>query len=339
MTTVEIPQIPVAPQPPAPRKRRGARILLWLLILAVVGVFGAIGFLVWTDSKIEKIPESELQSLQPVDAGIRNILIVGTDSRENLPDDFEGSFGSFSGSRTDVIMVAHVNDGQAQLLSLPRDLKVEIPGNGTNKINAAFVFGGPDLLVQTVQDNFGIDVHNYIEIDFLGFANVVDALGGVTLTFDNPARDVKSGLLVETAGDHTLNGEQALAYARSRSYQEQVNGEWVSVNGSDIGRTGRQQELLLKMFNQAASPGKAFNLPGFATTFAEQIRADSGMSVGVLIELGTQALRLSGDAIDARTLPVEISNSGGTSYVVPVEPAAGIVLDAFASASPFPVDG
>lgn len=339
MTTVEMPRTPHAPpaETPPPRRRRGLRVLVGVLLLAVVGVFAAVGFLLWTDSKIDKIPASELQSLQPIESGIRNILIVGTDSRENLPDDFEGSFGSFSGSRTDVIMVAHVRDGRAQLLSLPRDLKVEIPGNGTNKINAAYVFGGPDLLVQTVQNNYGIGINNYVEIDFLGFANVVDALGGITLTFDNPARDLKSGLDVD-AGTHTLNGEQALAYARSRSYQELRNGEWVGVDGTDIGRTGRQQELLLAMFSRASSPGNAFNLPGFASTFAEQIRADAGMSVGVFIELGTQALRLSGDSIDARTLPVQISNEGGVSYVVPVEPATA-VLEAFTTGAPFPAEG
>ncbi len=337
MTTIQMPQAPAAPEPPK-RKRRGRTTVLWLLILSVLTVFAAIGFLMWTDSKIEKIPESELQSLQPVDAGIRNILIVGTDSRDGLPDDFGGSFGSFSGSRTDVIMIAHFTGGRAQLLSIPRDLKVQIPGQGTQKVNAAFVFGGPDLLVQTIQDNLGISINNYIEIDFVGFANVVDALGGVTLTFDNAARDLKSGLDVP-AGTQTLGGEMALAFARSRSYQEQVNGEWVSVDGSDIGRTGRQQELLLTMFDQASSPGRAFNLPGFASAFAEQIRADSGLSVGVLVELGRAVLGLETGEIDTRTLPVKISNEGGVSYVVRTEPSATEVLAAFGSGAPFPADG
>lgn len=339
MTTVQIPQTP-APAPPEYPKRRhwGRTILLSILILAVVGVFGTIGALLWTDSKIDKLPEESLQSLQPVDAGIRTFLIVGTDSRENLPDDFEGNFGDFSGSRTDVIMVAHIEGGRAQLLSLPRDLKVDIPGHGTNKINAAYVFGGPDLLVQTIQNNFDIPIHNYVEIDFLGFANVVDALGGLTLTFDNPARDLKSGLDVP-AGTVTLDGAQALAYARSRSYQELQGDTWVSVDGTDIGRTGRQQELLLTMFAQATSPGKAFNLPGFVSTFAEQITADSGLSIPVLIEMGTTVLTLGGTEIDALTLPVQISNEGGVSYVVPVEPAASAVLEAFASGAPFPAEG
>jgi LCP family protein required for cell wall assembly len=333
MTTIEIPQAPPAPQPPR-KKRTGRKILLWLLLLAVIAVFAVIGFLVWTDSKIDKIPASELASLQTVEGGIRNILIVGTDSRENLPDDFEGSFGNFAGSRTDVVMVAHFTGGRAQLLSLPRDLKVDIPGHGTNKINAAFVLGGPDLLVQTVQNNFGISINNYVEIDFVGFANVVNALGGVSMTFDNAARDVKSGLDVP-AGTQTLNGEQALAFARSRSYQELQGGSWVSVDGNDIGRTGRQQELLLTMFDQASSPGKALNLPAFTSTFADQIRADEGLSVPVMIELGGAVLGLNSGDIDAKTLPVRVSNEGGVSYVVPVEPDATVTVDEFNAGQPF----
>lgn len=335
MTTIEMPQAPAVPEPPR-KKRRGLKVLLWLLLIAVFAVFGAIAFLVYTDSRIDKIPADELTSLQSV-AGIRNVLIVGTDSRENLPDDFEGKFGDFSGSRTDVIMVAHFTGGRAQLLSLPRDLKVQIPGHGTNKINAAFVFGGPDLLVQTVQDNFGIPINNYVEIDFLGFANVVDALGGVQMTFDNAARDAKSGLDVE-AGTQVLNGEQALAFARSRSYQELQGGSWVSVDGNDLGRTSRQQELLLTLFDQASSPGKAFNLPGFVSTFAEQIRADEGLSVSVMVEIGRSVLGLQSSEIDTKTLPVRVSNEGGVSYVVPVEPAAAATIDAFNAGEPFPAD-
>ena len=265
------------PPPIAPPPRRlstGKKVLLGILIVAVLGVFGTVGYIYFIDSKIEKIPDEALPSLNDeIEQGFRNMLIVGSDSREDLPEGFE-NFGSFEGERTDVIMVAHVIPGEGgQLLSLPRDLKVAIPGNGTNRINAAFVFGGPDLLVQTIQGNFGIPINHYVEIDFGGFARVVDSLGGITKTFENPARDLKSGLDVP-AGTVVMDGETALAYARSRSYQEQINGEWVSVDGSDIGRTHRQQEVLLLMFDQATSLSSAFSLPSFASSFAEQISVD-----------------------------------------------------------------
>ena len=312
------------------------KILLGILILAVTGVFGAVGFIYFIDSKIDKIPNEELPSLesQIEDNGIRNILIVGSDSREGLDDLTD--FGDFSGSRTDVIMVAHIVPGEgAQLLSLPRDLKMQIPGHDTNRINAAFVFGGPDLLVKTIQDNLDIPIHHYVEIDFAGFATVVDSLGGITKTFDNPARDVKSGLNVD-AGTIEMDGMTALQYARSRSYQELIDGSWKSVDGSDIGRTHRQQEVLLLMFDQATSKSAAFNLPSFASTFAEQIRADAGFSVNVMVDLGRSALAMSSSDIRTITLPVKTSTENGRSYVIPIEPDATAVIDAFIGGDPFP---
>jgi LCP family protein required for cell wall assembly len=322
-------------QPPRRRLSTAKKVILGLLVAAVLAVFAAIAFVVWTNAKIDRIPAEDLQSLQPTaSGGVRNILIVGSDSRADLPDNFD-HFGNFSGARTDVVMVAHVTpDGFAQLLSLPRDLKVQIPGEGTNRINAAYVFGGPDLLVQTIQNNYGIDINNYVEIDFAGFANVVDALGGVTMTFKYPARDTKSGFSVD-AGTHKLNGIDALGYARSRSYQEYRDGSWVSVNGSDIGRTERQQELLLLLFEQAASPSKAFNLPGFVSTFADQITADVGLTPGVMVDLGRELLGLDSSEIQTMTLPVKVSNENGRSYVIPVQPEADDVLEAFRQAEPW----
>ena len=325
--------------PPLPARRRlsgGKKTLLGFLIVAVLGVFGAVGYIYYLDSRIEKIPDEALPSLEEeIDQGFRNILVVGSDSREDLPEGFD-NFGDFAGERTDVIMIAHiVPDVGGQLLSLPRDLKVNIPGNGTNRINAAFVFGGPDLLVQTIQNNFGIPIHHYVEIDFGGFARVVDALGGVTKTFDHAARDAKSGLDVE-AGTIKMDGETALAYARSRNYQELIDGSWQSVNGSDIGRTHRQQEVLLLMFDQATSPSSAFNLPGFATTFAGQITADAGFTPAIIIDLGRTALGLDRGEIATMTLPVTGSTEGGIAYVVPIEPDATSVLDAFIAGTVFP---
>jgi len=318
--------------PAAPRRaNRLRKVILIGLLLGVAAVFAAIALLLWTSSKVDR---QEVATLDPAD-GQRNILIVGTDSRENLPDDFEGNFGKFGGSRTDVIMLVHFIPGErAQILSLPRDLKVDIPGHETNRINAAFVFGGPDLLVDTVRQNLGVAVNNYVEIDFAGFAALVDELGGVELTFDHPARDKKSGLDVD-AGTQLLLGPQALAYARSRSYQELRNGEWKGVGNNDIARTRRQQEVLLALFDQATSRGNALNLPSFANTVAEQITTDETLTVSVMVELGRAVLSLKSQDLEATTLPVRIVNEE-RSYVVPVEPEASAVLDAFKAGQPFP---
>jgi LCP family protein required for cell wall assembly len=326
------------PTPPKRRSNTLKKVIIGFLSVAVIGVFAAIGFLLWTNSKIDPIPSEELGSLSAVGNGPRTILVVGSDSRENLPDDLEGSFGDFSGQRTDVIMLVHFTPGDgAQLLSIPRDLKVTLPHNGaTNRVNAAFAFGGADLLVQTLQAEMAIEINNYIEIDFGGFARVVDALGGVTLDFPYAARDRKSGFQVE-AGTQTLDGAMALAYARSRSYQELRDGSWTSVAANDIGRTQRQQRILLGLFEEVSSKSNAFNLPRFASTFAEQIRADESLDLGALVELGRAGLALDAADIEARTLPVAISNENGVSYVVRVEPDAQSVISAFIAGAPFPV--
>lgn len=318
-----------------PRKSPWRKIILGALVLGVLAVALAVGTLLWTSAKIERIPEEDLTALVEVD-GPRNILIVGTDSRENLPDDFEGKFGRFEGARTDVIMLVHFIPGErAQILSLPRDLKVEIEGHGTDKINAAYTFGGPELLVKTVIDNLEVDVNNYVEIDFAGFATLVDAIGGVELEFSRPARDDKSGLEVE-AGVQRLNGAQALAFARSRRYEELRDDGWKRVGDNDIARTRRQQRVLLALFDQATSPSRALNLPSFAATVADQIKADKSLSATVLLELGRSAISLSSSDLEAMTLPVEIANIDGTSYVIAIEPDTNEVLRAFRAGLPLP---
>ncbi len=265
----------------------------------------------------------------------RTFLIVGTDSRGDLPDDFEDHFGDFSGSRTDVIMLVHFVPGEgAQLISIPRDLKVDIPGWETNRINAAFARGGADLLVQTIRRELDISINHYIEIGFGGFAQLVDAIGGVTLDFEYPARDQKSGLDVPQGLVH-LDAEQALAYVRSRRYEEFREGEWQVSGGSDISRTRRQQRLLLALFDQVTSPSSAFSLPGFIATLTDQITADEGLTTSVLLEVGRAALDLRSGQLETATLPVRISNEE-RSYVVRVEPEAAVLLDSFRNAKPFP---
>ena len=154
-STETFPEIPAVvappPSPPQKKKRRWSRLqrgFIALLALAVLGMFGAVAYVVWTEGRIDRIPGSELLSLTAAGSDPENFLIVGTDDRTNLPDEWEDKFGSFDGRRADVIMVGHIVAGERiQLLSIPRDLKVSIPEHGTNRINAAYVFGGPDLLV------------------------------------------------------------------------------------------------------------------------------------------------------------------------------------------------
>ena len=348
MDTDTFPAIPATPPPPPPAptqpaKKKGGfakKAVLGLLLVATIAVFATIGYVWWTESKIERIDSAELVSLAtvaPASGEPVNFLVIATDDRSSLPDDWnEDAFGEFAGRRTDVMMLAHMIPGERiQLLSLPRDLMVDIEGNGTNRLNASYVVGGPDLLVKTIQQETGIPVHHFVEIDFGGFGRVVDSLGGVTIDFPLPARDGKSGLNVE-AGAQTLDGEMAVAYARSRQYEVYENGSWTGTGGGDIARTQRQQDIMVQLFNQVASPSSAFNLPTFLPTFADNITADEGLSLGLMTDLGRAALGLNSSNIDRITLPVKNHRgSDGRSYVIPTDAAAAVIA-AFKAGDPYP---
>lgn len=344
-TFPEIPRVQASgsndPAPPKRRWNRAQKFLLGVLGFMAVLVFAGYGYLSFTEGKIDRIAAGELTSLNTIAAGsddVLNVLVVGVDDRSTLPDDWEDHFGVAAGRRTDVMILAHLVPGEAiQMLSIPRDLKVDIPNHGTNRVNASYVLGGPDLLVQTIQSATGIPIHHYVEIDFAGVGAVVDSLGGVTLDFTYPGRDMKSGFKID-AGQHTLNGEQAVAYARSRHYEILKNGAWTSTSGGDISRTGRQQEILIAMFGQVTSPSSAFNLPTFLPTFADQITADEGLSLAMMADLAKDALTLKSKSIDNATLPVKnAKGSDGRAYVVPTD-ATQAVIDAFLAGTPFPTE-
>lgn len=325
--------VPSSTPPPTGRRRRrrftrGQRWVLRILTLLVLLTAGALGLMLFTDIRLGTA--GELSSLS---GSGDTFLIVGTDSRENLPDDLEGRFGDFTGARADVIILAQVRDGRRQLLSIPRDLRVEIPGHGVNRVNAAYAFGGPDLLVETVATATGIRPSYYLEVEFGGFAGIVDAIGGIELDFPHAARDSKSGLEV-AAGRQTVDGATALAYARSREYQELRDGSWTGSGGGDIARTGRQQEVLLQILDKASSPAGLIRSPLTASAIGSHLDTDSGVSLWTLASTAW-AMRTAGGT-DAATLPVRGSSEGGVAYVVRDEPAATETLDAFSAGRPLP---
>jgi len=306
---------------------RGQRWVIRLLSLLVILAALAVGAVFLAEFRMD-----DLGALDSLAGGDGTYLVVGSDSRENLPDDLEGKFGDFGGERADVIMLMQVVNDRTQLLSIPRDLRVEIPGQGVGKVNAAYAFGGPDLLVETVSQATGVSINHYLEVDFGGFAGIVDSLGGIELDFPAPARDQKSGLLVENAGTQTVDGATALAYARSRSYEEQVDGEWRSAGGGDIERTGRQREVLLKIIDKASSPSGMIRSPFVLNEVTSNLSVDS--SVTPLRMLRTAWAFRSAGSTETLTLPVVGHSEGGVSYVVMDEPAATQVLDAFRAGEP-----
>ncbi|MFB4194560.1 LCP family protein [Streptomyces carpaticus] len=246
---------------PRPPKRWGRRIGYSVLALVLALVVIATGTYFWANSNLNR--EVDLASVEdrPESGKGTNYLIVGSDSREGLSDEQKQdlSTGSAEGKRADTMILLHVGDNGSTMVSLPRDSWVTIPeftgsvsGNRIpaqqQKLNAAFAIEGPELLVRTVEYNTGVHIDHYVEIGFGGFANVVDALGGVEMCFDQAIKDEKSGADF-AEGCHTLNGSESLAFNRQR-YQEAEG---------DLGRTKNQQKFLGAISSQAGSPATVLN--------------------------------------------------------------------------------
>ena len=230
------------------------------LVALVVGAV-LTGALVVGANVVEAIKISHIRKA-PIDPSLLtkggNYLIIGSDSRAFVDTQKDaqhfGSKASQSGQRSDTIMIAHIDPGKhtGVLVSFPRDLWVDIPGHGTAKINAAFAFGGPQLTISTLKQNFDIPISHYLEVDFAGFRDIVNAIGSVPIFFPTPARDKNTGLSVAAAGCQHLSGEQALAYVRSRYYQYQTaDGQWHYDPTSDIGRIHRQQYFMRSLARAA----------------------------------------------------------------------------------------
>ena len=255
---------------------------MMVFLAGVVGVAGTTGVLRAADRRTDDIVrvgglELVLTSV-PDDGPAENYLLVGSDTREgvdpNSPDfGGIGDTAEVSGRRSDTIMILRrEKDGGAALLSLPRDLWVEIAGTGeSNRINSAYS-DGPQQLASTITQALGIPIHHYVEVDFVGFKRIIDQIGGVEICIEFATRDLHTGLDLQP-GCQKLDGVQSLAYARSRYYEEFRDGEWRIDPRSDLGRIERQQ-----LFMRAAVNGALVNPPVVAVRFRR--RARRGRLVG-----------------------------------------------------------
>ena len=217
---------------------------MMVFLAAVVGVAGTTGVLRAADRRTDDIVRVDGLDLVltsvPDDGPAENYLLVGSDTREgvdpNSPD--FGGIGDTTevgGRRSDTIMILRrEKDGGAALLSLPRDLWVEIAGTGeSNRINSAYS-DGPQRLASTITQSLGIPIHHYVEVDFVGFKRIIDQIGGVEICIEYATRDLHTGLDLQP-GCQKLDGVQSLAYARSRYYEEFRDGDWQTDPRSDLG--------------------------------------------------------------------------------------------------------
>ncbi len=294
--------------PPPRRGRRSAaqRLVLGVNVVAIVGCLLAAGTLWWTYDRVREIPVVALGAqLFPVADGddvgadaARNFLIVGTDSAED--DAFD--------VRADTIMVLRIDprSERAALLSLPRDLYLPIAGQGGSaRINNA-IQGGPGALIETISESLGVPVNHYVEIDFAGFEDLVDAVDGVSVFFPEPVRDQQSGLSVPVAGCTVLDPSQALAFVRSRAYEVERDGAWQVDGSGDLGRISRQQDFIRRVLERAIRRG-ARN-PATLRELVEigfgRLVVDDGLALGDVLAIGDRFRSFEPDNLDLYGLPV-----------------------------------
>lgn len=308
--------------------------IITLLVLANIAVLGFIWVVQTGNSLFDdaRTDDAVTAVLDPTNNGDRTFLVVGSDTREGL-DDLD-NFGDFGGARGDVVMLVRVDSetNETKMLSIPRDLWVGIPGHGENRINAAYAFGGPTLMVETIKENLGVSINNYVEIDFVGFQALVDELGGVRIDFPYAARDSKSGLDV-AAGTEILDGEQALAFARSRHYQENRDGSWRSIDANDIGRTGRQQEVMRALLARLKSPSSITEAGNIASAMSQHMTVDANLANESVASMVWDYKGIITGSINGETLPTTGSTIGGRSVQIVKEPEASTVLASFRTGS------
>jgi LCP family protein required for cell wall assembly len=231
-------------------------------------------------------------------------------------------------------MVVRIDPGstQARILSFPRDLWVDIPGHGKQRINTAMAYvvdGGPSLLMATIKANFDIDINHYVQVDFAAFKTIVGQIGGVKVYLNAPVRDGRSQLYQPNAGCSLLDADQALAYARSRHLQYQdENGRWRSDPGSDLSRITRQQYLTRKLLSRAIEKGarNPATLARMVDTATTSIALDPFTTAQDLINLGRTFRNFNPEALVTDTLPVVDATRGGADVLLLVEDEAEPIL-------------
>ena len=293
------------------RSRRRGSAPLALVLAALVAGFGAFGVISAANARssdVQRIEGLELV-LTAQDGPAQNYLLIGSDTRENAdPDgaDFGGigDTDEVSGRRSDTIMILRQEaDGNgASIVSLPRDLWVNIAGGtGANRINSAYS-DGTDVLAATITQELGIPINHVVDIDFNGFKDIVDAIGGTEVCFWFATRDKNTGL-DQQPGCHTLNGIESLQYARSRYFEEFRDGSWQTDPRSDLGRIERQQLFLEQT----------------ADVTIDRLQSDPFLA-SKLISAGTSAVRMDAglDPVAAAGTLRKAFSAGLNKYQLPV---------------------
>jgi len=260
-----------------------------------------------------------------------NYLVVGSDTREGLSRAEikrlkVGGTEVAAGKRSDTMLLIHISKkrDKAAIISIPRDSYALIPEHTNSqgkvipathsKINSAFNWGGAPLLIDTFEQMSGLRIDHYIEVNFVGFVRMVDALGGVEICTKKDIDDPKSHLVLP-AGRHVLDGVDSLKYVRTRQFD----------GLGDLGRMKRQQEFASAMLRKATSAGVLLNpvtMLDFVNSALDSVVTDKGLSQGDLLTLGKQLRNLSASSVRTLTIPLKYYNysKNGVSAAVLWDP-------------------
>ncbi|MFK0057846.1 LCP family protein [Streptomyces werraensis] len=343
--------IPVPPSHASPpgrrrpkKKRRTGRIVLLSLLVLVLALGGTAYWLYsGLDGNIDGVDINEAigdDRPEKLPTSGQNVLILGSDSRAG--DNAELNTGKIAGARSDTALVMHIPEGrtQAVAVSIPRDTLVTRPeckdadgstvaGAERVMFNSIYSQVGPACVVKTVEKMSGVRMDHYVEIDFAGFKDLVDAIGGVEVTVDQDIHDKSSGLDL-TAGTHRLDGTQSLQFVRTR------HGIG---DGSDLGRIGLQQEFMIALLSEIkkqdllGSPTKTYKI---ADTLTAALTTDSELaSLTALAEFGRSMNGVDPGSMETIMLPVAYDKKD-PNRVVAAEPQASTLWKAIRSDQEIP---
>lgn len=315
--------------------------VLVVAVLVFLGTGIGWGAKTWFEGQVNEILALDEDSADIRNAsaqiGDANFLIVGSDTREGAEaEDNVGSTESIQGARSDTVMLAHIPEDRERVvvISFPRDLEITRPecqrwDSATGaygetvgpaeavKLNTAFTIGGPRCLTKVIQQISGVRINHFVGIDFQGFKGMVDAVGGVTMHFEEPMRDAELGLIVAETGDVLLKGEQALSFVRARK----VYGD---PTFSDYGRMKRQQDFLASLLRKVLSGDVLLDM-GKLTNFAQAFaRSTFGENIGVdqMLTLAQSMKGLDAGKVTFLTIPtVGEANERGNEVLLESEAA------------------
>ena len=312
-------------------------------VAVVMSLAGALGIVQATNSHLDSVRRvpAATPALSPPSDGVENYLLVGSDSRASADptdEDFAavGTENANPGMRSDTLILVRYDTKtqKVSMMSIPRDLWVRMSDNGKEaKVNAAYQRGA-DVLVRTVQQELKVPIHHYIEINFSGFKQIVDAIGGVHICVPRASRDKATGFHIGRKACKLQSGVEALSYARARHFEEKTDGVWRLEGTGDVGRGTRQRAFMSMLAKDAAiyltqHPLDAHNvLDAFAAAVSVDERLD-------LVDLARKLRPIGDGTAMSYALPVS-TGWAGSQFVFRLADEATPLLNYFAGRGPAP---